>query len=100
MITEEVEKVEDTSQEEKPVTTSKKLDDDGLVRLENLLLKQQVENLTRELEDSRRKNDAEAIERAKTNYQSYLAKKYDVDTNTHDISVDVRERLVTIQPIE
>jgi hypothetical protein len=79
------------------------LDPDDTVRLENYILKQHVETLTRQLEEvlqnDRRKDAEKLINKVKDDFQDYLAQKYEVNTDTHKIMVDAKSYNLTIAPL-
>ena len=87
-------------QEVKESPVVKKLDGDDTVRLENLLLKQQVEGLVKSLEDKRRQDIEKVLVQVRKDYQAWLADKYEVDLAVHNITVDAKAYTLTITPIE
>lgn len=76
-----------------------KLDGDDTVRLENVILKQHVEQLTRQLEETRRKDSEKTINKVQDDYQTYLAEKYGVDLTAFTITVDAKTYKLIIKPI-
>lgn len=75
-----------------------KLDGEDSIRLENLLLKQHVEQLIQELEKNRREQTAIVIGNSKEGYQNFLANKYKVNTKTHNLTVDAAAYTLTVVP--
>lgn len=86
--------------ESSPEEDVRNLDGDDTVRLENVILKQHVEQLTRKLEDDRRKDAEKILRQVQDDYQNYLANKYGVDTSTHRITVDAKTYTLNITPLE
>lgn len=84
--------------EEVNETVDIKLDPDDTARLENVLLKQTVEALTKQLEDKRRQEASQSIQKTREDYQMYLAEKYDVDLDTFNIAVDATRYVLQVTP--
>jgi ribosomal protein S12 methylthiotransferase accessory factor YcaO len=89
---------EEPQEKEAPVV--KKLDPDDTVRLENFILKQHNETLTRQLEEVRRKDFDKLIAQVRDDFQEYLAEKYEVNLETHTIKVDAKAYKLVISPLE
>ncbi len=83
---------------ETPESIVKKLDVDEMIRMENLLLKEQIEKMFVRLEEMRTKASAESLAKNRTKFQEYLNKKHGVDIKTHQLSIDVQKGLLTIIP--
>ena len=86
--------------EPKPEPIVKALDEIDAIRLENLVLKQELEKKQRELEDRRRKQVEEALRESQIELQMFLVKKYDVDTSTSQLVINPQALTLTITPRE
>lgn len=86
-------------QEEQENAVVKNLDGDDTVRLENFILKQHTEQLTRQLEDGRRQEADRIITRVRQDLESYLVDKYGVNTETHRIKIDAKSYTLSIVPL-
>ena len=76
------------------------LDDDDGLRLENLLLKQEVEKLRKEVEEARRTASDKNLHSAQLDLQNFLIEKYDIDVETSTLLISPENRTLTITPRE
>lgn len=75
-----------------------KLDGEDSVRLENLLLRQHVENLTQELESSRKEKAQRMLLESRVGYENHLYKKHSINKVTHKITVDAATYTLSVTP--
>lgn len=74
------------------------LDEFDGVRLENLLLRRQVELLQQELETLRREEASRALNDSQVEFHTYLVGKYGVDTVSNKMVVNAKDRTLVITP--
>ena len=79
--------------------TTNSLDVEDTLRMENFLLQQQVESLTRSLEDNRREKMDNTLTSVRKGLESFLAKKHQVDTDSFKISLDPNKYTLSIIPL-
>jgi hypothetical protein len=78
----------------------KKMDTDETLRLENLLLRDQMEKMHQQLEEMRREIAKRDMARHKDGLQDYLHEKHSVDRNTHRLIIDAQAHSLTITPLD
>lgn len=86
--------------EKKPTPDVKPLDEVDVVKLDNFLLKQEVERLEKTLEDRRREQAEKQLIDERNKLQAYLIEKYNVDVETHSLVINAQARTLTITPRE
>jgi predicted lipid-binding transport protein (Tim44 family) len=85
-------------EQEAPQPIIKSLDESDAIKLENLLLKQQVEKLQQEYENLRREYAEKDIQLERVNLQKFLVEKYEVDTSQNQLVINASQRTLTITP--
>lgn len=79
--------------------TTKKLDVEDTLRMENLLLRKQIEGLTKQLEEFRR-NKAEAdLKEQHKGLQEFLTDKHKIDTELFKLTLDPNSYTLTVHPL-
>lgn len=74
------------------------LDELDVSKLENLLLKKELERLRKEAEDTRRKMADQALNDAQLELQNFLLDKYDVNIETHKMFLNPNEQKLIVTP--
>ena len=80
-------------------STVKKMDTDETLRVENLLLREQMEKMHQQLENLRRELAQKELMEKRHGLQDYLHDKHRVDLNTHKLIVDPQAHTLTISPL-
>ena len=78
----------------------KALDEVDCIRLENLVLKQELERTVQKVENGRRDNIQKALNEAQMDLQTFLVEKYEVDTSKNKLVINGQARTLTITPNE
>lgn len=72
------------------------LDTDETLRMENLLLRQQIEHMTQQLEEFRKLKVRRELDDAKKGFQRYLHKKHNISEDVYRIVLDAEKHTLTV----
>lgn len=90
--------LEPTPAPTKPVTYN--LDEEDGLRLENMILKDEIEKLRKEVEEARRIAADKVSHSNKLDLQSFLIEKYKIDTKNSQLLISPESRTLTVTPRE
>lgn len=79
--------------------TTNELDVEDTLRMENFLLKQQVESLTRDLENARREKAERNLKDHRKGLEDFLVEKHEVDSDKFQIRLDPNSYTLSIIPL-
>jgi len=92
--------IEQPSPPQPPQPIVKPLDEIDGIRLENLVLKQELEKKQKEIEDMRRANVAKALQEAQMDLQNFIVNKYEIDASKNTLTINGAALTLTITPRE
>lgn len=88
----------ETTENEASNDVVKKLDENEVLRIENLVMREQLEKQQVEMENMRRELSSRDIANIREQLQIYLYKKHNINPDKHNILIDAQKGTLTVKP--